>query len=175
MRPDLHAVRLLAVALSLAAAGTARGAPVEAPPPRAPPAAPGSPAAPATPAAPAATGTARATPAAPPARAGPAEAAFWRCWQKDVTAACVARGTHTDPAAFEECKTQLAKTACVAERAAYEKELAAGITADAAELLAASIKKVCVAEAEARADGKLSPAEEDAITKGWRQALDVRS
>lgn len=109
------------------------------------------------------------------ARAGPAEAAFWRCWEKDVQAPCIARGAHGDSAAFETCKAELGKTACAAERARYEKELAAGIAADALDLVAASIKRVCLAEAAALFDGKLLPDEEAAVATGWREALDVRA
>lgn len=112
-----------------------------------------------------------------PAQPGPtpprAEAALVRCWAKEVTAACTSRRTH-DESAVEGCKAERAKTACATERAAYEKELAAGLASDALELLVASIKHVCVAEAAATQAGKLRE-QERALAAGWHEALDVRS
>ncbi len=111
------------------------------------------------------------TPAAP----GRAEAALVKCWTKEVTSPCMSRRTDGDDAAVEACKEERAKTACIAERAAAEKELAAGLARDALELLAASIKDVCLAEAAGRFNGKLTPEQDAAIASGWREALDVRS
>jgi hypothetical protein len=104
-----------------------------------------------------------------------AEAALVQCWAKEVTSPCMSRRTDGDEAAVEACKEERAKAACVAERAAAEKELAAGLARDTLDLLAASIKDVCAAEAAGRFDGKLTPEQEAAIASGWREALDVRS
>ncbi len=118
---------------------------------------------------------ARAADARPPAattRPGAtAESVLFQCWARE-SSACKSAG---DDDAVEACKTERAKTACTAERTAYEKELAAGLASDAIELLGASIKSVCLAERSAHQDGKLTPDEEAAIATGWREALDVRS
>ena len=115
---------------------------------------------------------AAAAPADPPGRG---EAALVKCWAREVTAPCVALEKHGADAAFAACKAKRSKTACAAERAAYERELAGGLASDAAELLAASVKKVCAVESSASLRGKLSPETERAVADGWRQALEVRT
>lgn len=112
-------------------------------------------------------------PPTPPA--GRAEAALVQCWAKEVTAPCASRRTDGGDAAVEACKDERAKTACAVERAAAEKEIAAGLARDTLDLLTSSIKDVCAAEAAGRFDGKLTPEQEAAIASGWRDALDVRS
>src|SRR5512133_2702996 len=112
------------------------------------------------------------TPAAAPGRA---EAALVKCWASEVTSPCMSRRTDGDDAAVEACKAERAKVSCTAERAAAEKELAAGLARDALDLLAASIKDVCAAEAAGRFNGKLTPEQDAAIASGWREALEVRS
>ncbi len=114
-----------------------------------------------------------APPAQPPASSG--EAALVKCWAKEVTSVCMELEKDGDAAAFEACKAERGKTACAAERAAYEKELAATMASDALDLLASSIKRVCLAEAAALSAGKLRPEQETALAAGWREALDVRS
>ncbi|HET8542824.1 MAG TPA: hypothetical protein VFL83_23325 [Anaeromyxobacter sp.] len=112
--------------------------------------------------------------ASAPARAGPAEAAFQKCWQKEVSTACNRLGRE-ERTTVDECTAEFAKTKCLDERDAYEKELAAGLAADVLELLAASIKKVCGSEAQAAATGRPDASKEDEIAAGWREALQVRS
>lgn len=113
-----------------------------------------------------------ATPLSAP-RTGPAEAAFWQCWDREVNAPCVTEGARGD--ALEACRAERSKTTCVAEKVACERELAAGIADDALELLGASIKQVCAAEDAAVSRGRVAPEVEEAIAAGWREALEVRS
>ncbi len=125
----------------------------------------------------AAAALAAAPPTSPPPSnpsASRAEAALVQCWAKEVTAPCMARRSDGDDY-VAACKEQRAKDACTAEKAAYEKELASGLARDALQLLAASIKDVCQAEAAGRFNGKLTPEQEAAIASGWRDALEVRS
>ncbi len=107
--------------------------------------------------------------------AGRAEPALVQCWAKEVTSPCMSRRTGGDDAAVEACKEERSKTACATERAAAEKELAAGLARDTLDLLAASIKDVCAAERAGRFNGKLTAEQEAAIASGWREALDIRS